>query len=405
MRNSSRFLIPAFLALLLCAGCIRGPADHSHDPLLDKFTEITMAGHRTAEETIVLSGFSLRWDKEPQRVNKVGAAVLGFRPPTKKNLQGNVLLAALKGGPQRKSQTYHYLLKYASIKDPDAVFYHGEVDDIKIEKGRGRRKVNVNLNSLGFSELLPDEIGIYLRGFYLNNSVSHAAGFPLKKISVRIDDVDISRRGTLTFTAYLEMDAGPRAMRSHYEDEVAAEGKLFYTIAGSDYGAATAKKVRFDATARDMEKGKGSKVEIQGAPEQFSLAYVGTRSITLDWSPSAFLVREIRFLNKDFHYDPETGLMRFTCDAGLDNTGLSRYINKTKVTADMVLMQFDDVDASVAHKKFKGATSAVLAEKKFMTMTGFHFSIPGPEPDPAPGTEAGAPPPAADKGTPAAPTK
>lgn len=387
--------------LVLCAalaqGCIKGPATDRFQPLYDQFGEVSLAGNRTGHATYVLDGFSARWDKNPHRLNKFAAGMMLINNDPDAQRVTALGRLALKGGAYSEKDTYKYAIDYTLVRSKRIHFYHGEVPDIEIRHGQGERKIQVDLSSQGMALFPKDQIAVFLRGFYFDTSKSHISGFPVKKMAVEIKDVLADNEGHLSFTAHMDLAAGERNMYMHYGGEDLVTGKLFYTVAATRYGILTTQDHEYALRGAEPASKNKQNVIIQGAPGAYPVAFVGTQRFVLDWSDSAFLIRGARFHNRDFQYDPASGLISFVCDAALDNDAGNklvknkRYVNPGTASATFVLMQVNDKKGRVTHGRFAGESDKILVEhsalsfsRTFGTSTTLApVAIPDPDTDTA----------------------
>ena len=379
-KNRFYFFIALAAWAVFAAGCIHGPANKRFDPLYDKFGEVAMAGARTGQATYVFDGFSVRWVKNPRRLNKLAAGMMLIDNDTQGQRVTAVGRVALQGGDGAEKDAYKYDLDYTLVRSKKIHFFHGEVMDIDIRNGVGERKIAVNLGSHGLALFPKEQIAVFLRGFYFDTDESHDSGFPVSRFSVEIRNPEADNKGNLTFTARMELKAGMRNQYVHYgEDANRVMGKLFYTVAATRSGVLTSQTLTYDMVgARARDPGDRA-VAINGAPGGYPIAFVGTQRITMDWGDSAFLIRGLRFRNQNQNYDSSTGRMRFICDAGMDNTGRTRFINKGILKTAFVLFQVRDDTGRVSQGRFTGATRNVLAEHKALSFTRtFQMSLPPP---------------------------
>jgi hypothetical protein len=247
------------------------------------------------------------------------------------------------------------------------MFYHGEVIDLPVVNGDGRRDIVVDLNRNGFGGIPRENIAVFLRGFYLNADKSSPDGLPVRRFAAGLENVRFDARGRLRFDAVMVFDSNERG-------ETRADAKLFYTVAGVRGGAITEKS--YD-TELDPPDGASRAVSIQGKTGDYPSAFAGARYISLEHERGAYLVRGLHFRNTDFRYDARDGAMRFVNRAGISGGGLFRGGGKARVRAGFALVQLPGRDNSVRHAEFKGTSQKSLVQKKLFSMRAttatFHF--------------------------------
>ena len=386
-RRISTPIIALILAAGLCAaGCIKGPAAKHFDPLYDKFGEVSLAGDRSGHATYILDGFSMRWQKQPHRLSKLAAGMMLVQNDAAGERVSAIGRLVFKGGAWSEKDDFDYDLDYTLVRSKKIHFYHGEISDIELRNGVGERDVVVNLGSHGMALFPKDQIAVFVRGFYFDTGKSHANGFPISKFAVEIKNPVADNQGVLKFTARMKLEAGVRHMYLHYKGDTRVAGKLFYTVAATRYGVLTTRDHGYDLIGPNPGNPADRAVSIEGAPEDYPLAFVGASRISMDWGDSAFLIRGITFRNKDFSYDPATGRMRFVCNAGMDNTGENRFINQGRVDAAFVLMQVDDSKGRTTRDQFDGKAKGAFIEHKLLSFTRtFNATFnTAPAPVPAP---------------------
>ena len=349
--------------LLACTGCLNKPEPRTYDPLYDVFNEITLAGRRAGGATLVLDGFAAHWADAPHNVHRMGAGLVSALAIDNK-LSGRALLA-MEGETSSRNGKFDYNLDYSIVHTSDSMFYHGEVIDLPIINGDGRRDVMVDLNRNGFGGIPRENIAVFLRGFYLNTDKSEPDGLPVHRFAAGLENVRFDERGRLRFDAVMVFDPAAR-------NDTRTGAKLFYTVAGARGGAVTEKSYK---AKLDSPDGASNAVTIQGRQGDYPSAFVGARYISLEHARGAYLVRGLLFRNTDFRYDARGGAMRFVNRAGISGGGLFR--GGARVRADFALVQLPGKDNSVRHTGFKGASKKTLVQKKLFSMrattAAFHF--------------------------------
>ena len=362
----SRFAL-VLLFLLVCAGCLHKPEPQTYDPLYDEFNEIALTGKRAGGATLALDGFSMRWADAPFRVHRLGAGLIGALAVDNK-ISGRALLT-LEADPSSRRERFDYNLDYAIVHTGDSMFYHGEVIDLPIIVGDGRRDVAVDLNRNGFGGIPRENISVFLRGFYLNTEKGSKDGYPVLRFSAGIEHVRFDARGRLRFDAVMTLDANTRG-------EERVDAKLFYTVAGIRGGAVTEKSFHVEQPSKNISS---NTVEIKGKPGAYPFAFVGIKSFSLEHGRGAYLVRGLHFRNTDFRYDARDGSMRFVNRAGLESGGAFRRNGRVHMRARFTLVQLPAGDNSIRHTGFHGTSDKLLVQKRIFSMraakTMLHFPM------------------------------
>lgn len=356
-----------FLFLLAFAGCLNKPEPQTYDPLYDEFNEIALTGKRAGGASFVLDGFSARWADAPFRVHRLGAGLIGALAVDNK-LSGRALLA-FEADPSSRRERYDYNLDYAIVHTGDSMFYHGEVIDLPIIGGDGRRDVSVDLNRNGFGGIPRENIAVFLRGFYLNTEKGSMDGYPVRRFSAGLEHVRFDKRGRLRFDAVIALDTDTRG-------EERIDAKLFYTIAGIRGGAVSEKSFHVEQPSKNIAS---NDVEIKGKPGAYPFAFVGIKSFSLEHGRGAYLVRGLHFRNTDFRYDARAGAMRFVNRAGMESGGVFRGGGRVRVRAGFTLVQLPAGNNSVRHTGFRGASQKLIVQKRLFSMsaarTTLHFPM------------------------------
>jgi len=361
--------------------------------------------NKLLDSTMVLNGWNLEWLWIPHRISKLGVGIENISVTN--NSVSGLLQPNMLGGSHGRKIKYDYSLYYSPIKTETTRFFHGRSPTIDLIDGKGSGSVKLDAKLCGVNGLNKHQYAIILRGFNFNTLAPYENyGFTTKGLGAWILP-GVIENGKLKFDFQMRLFAqSPKQNRfiefctdlldnarlrknENFKNNVCgknvrdprlvnpgymSQGFVDYTIVAAPNGHVT--------NWPDGKKRPSSLYKLKNLkmPNKFQKVtpIIGTNKIVY---PNAFVgingfyyevnrdidkrqygiyLQKAHFCNKDFDYNPLSGIMEFNTKAFLmnDPTRFTRQRTLTNVRASFALVQTHDDHSELKEESYSGRTKS-----------------------------------------------